>query len=412
MAHPVRANIDLPLPCDDIEQVIRRFKAGEPVVLLDDADRENEGDVVVAAEAVTPQLIAFLMNEARGLICVSISQSLAQTLNLPLQVDTNNSPFQTPFAVSVDATSVVPYGVTASSRASTIRALLDPTASAIDFVTPGHVFPLIANDAGVLRRQGHTEGVFDLARLAGLAPAGVLCEILNPDGSMARGEQLVSFARTHNLALTTIQEILRYRTRNETAVRRLVSRSVQTAHGECTAVLFADDAGHKEHVALVKGELAHMPASYAPLVRIHSECLTGDVFGSRRCDCGPQLEMCLSMVEQEGCGVVLYLRQEGRGIGLENKVRAYALQDQGRDTVEANLDLGFQPDERDFAVGAHMLHALGLQKVRLITNNPRKVVAMERYGITVTERVAIVSPPDPYSTHYLATKRDKLGHIL
>jgi 3,4-dihydroxy 2-butanone 4-phosphate synthase/GTP cyclohydrolase II len=409
---PVQARVDSPLLCDNFEEVLRRFKAGEPVVLLDDACRENEGDVVVAAEAVTPELIAFLMNEARGLICVSISESLAQKLHLPPQVDTNNSPFQTPFAVSIDAASVVPRGVTAASRAETIRTLLDPGAGTLDFISPGHVFPLIANEAGVLKRQGHTEGVFDLARLAGMAPAGVLCEILNPDGSMARGEQLVAFAKTHNLALTTIAEIREYRSRNETAVRRVSSRTVITHHGEFSAVLFADDAGRKEHVALVKGDLCHMPTSYAPLVRIHSECLTGDVFGSRRCDCGPQLEECLALIEREGCGVVLYLRQEGRGIGFENKLRAYALQERGRDTVEANLDLGFEADARDFAVGAHILQALGLKAIRLITNNPRKIATMERHGIVVSERVSLVVPTDEYNAHYIATKRAKLGHLL
>lgn len=397
---------------DDFQEVLRRFKAGEPVVLLDDIDRENEGDVVLAAEAVTPQSIAFLMNEARGLICVSIPQAWATRFELPLQVDTNNSPFQTPFAVSIDVSSVLPAGVTATSRAHTIRHLLNPTATAADFVTPGHVFPLIANDAGVLQRQGHTEGVYDLARLAGLAPAGVLCEILNPDGSMARGQQLIDFAREHRLALTTIQEIRKYRIRNETAVRLLSSRTVKTDSGEFTAHLFADDAGHKEHVALVKGDLTNVPTSYAPLVRIHSECLTGDVFGSRRCDCGAQLTGALALIEKEGCGVILYLRQEGRGIGLENKLRAYALQEQGKDTVDANLALGFQADERDFAVGAHILRALGATRIRLVTNNPRKISTMEQYGVSVSERVPMIVSPDPYSSQYLATKRDKLGHLF
>ncbi len=412
MINSAANGVDDALPYDDFEEVLRQFQAGKPVVLLDDVGRENEGDIVLAAEAVTPEIISFLMNEARGLICVSVSGALAQSLSLPLQVDTNNSPFQTPFAVSIDAASVVPHGVSASSRAETIRALLRPGASPADFVSPGHVFPLIANEAGVLKRRGHTEGVFDLARLAGLSPAGVLCEILNEDGSMARGEQLVAFARAHNLPLTTIEEIRAYRSRHETSVRLISSRPVETSHGEFTAVLFADDAGQKEHVALVKGDLHHTPTSYAPLVRIHSECLTGDVFGSRRCDCGPQLEECLSVIAQEGCGVVLYLRQEGRGIGLENKLRAYALQDRGRDTVEANLDLGFEADARDFAVGAHILQALGLSKIRLITNNPRKIAAMERHGVAVSERVSILTPVDSYNAQYLATKREKLGHLL
>ncbi len=402
------------ISCTDFHEVIRRFKAGEPVVLLDDVDRENEGDVVVAAEQVTPALMAFLMNEARGLICVSISEEVARRLDLPLQVqvDTNNSPFQTPFAVSVDAAEVVPFGVTASSRAKTVQRLLETDTNPGDFVSPGHIFPLIANNAGVLGRTGHTEGVFDLARLAELSPAGLLCEVLNPDGTMARAEQLAQFAARHNLAITTIEEIRRYRSLHETSVRLVSKNVVQTSCGECTALLYSDDAGHKEHVAVVYGDLDNIPASYAPLVRIHSECVTGDVFGSRRCDCGPQLETALARIAEEGVGVVLYLRQEGRGIGLENKLKAYALQEAGHDTVEANLALGFQPDERDFAVGAHMLKALGISSIRLLTNNPRKIAAMERHGINIRERVATCIPPEQYNAHYLATKRDKLGHLL
>jgi 3,4-dihydroxy 2-butanone 4-phosphate synthase/GTP cyclohydrolase II len=401
-----------PIRCTDFEEVLSRYAAGEAVVLLDDLDRENEGDVVFAAEKVTPELIIFLMREARGLICVSVAEEIAKRLELPFQVEANNSPFRTPFAVSVDAVDVLPSGVTASARAKTIRKLIEPNANPADFATPGHVFPLIANKAGVFGRNGHTEGVFDLSRLTGLAPAGVLCEVLNSDGSMARGAQLRAFADTHSLAITTIQEIQRYRGLHETSVR-LVSKSViDSTCGECAVFLFADDAGHKEHVAVVYGDLASVPTSYAPLVRIHSECVTGDVFGSRRCDCGPQLEAALGMISQEGVGVILYLRQEGRGIGLGNKLKAYALQEAGHDTVEANVALGFQPDERDFAVGAHMLQALGLSAIRLITNNPRKISAMKRYGISVVDRVAVCTPPDPHNAHYLATKRDKLGHLL
>lgn len=402
------------ISCTDFKEVLQRFSSGEPIVLLDDIDRENEGDLVIAAEKVTPDLMAFLMNEARGLICVSISQETARRLDLPLQVDgdTNNSPFQTAFAVSVDATSVVPRGVTASSRAKTVQALLDPRATPSDFVSPGHIFPLIANNAGVFGRTGHTEGVFDLARLAQLAPAGILCEVLNPDGTMARAEQLAQFAVKHGLAITTIEEIRKYRTIHELSVRLVSTSTTRTEYGECSVLLYADDAGHKEHVAMVYGDLKKIPSSYAPLVRIHSECVTGDVFGSRRCDCGPQLQISLSRIAQEGVGVVLYLRQEGRGIGLENKLKAYALQEEGHDTVEANLALGFQADERDFAVGAHMLQALGLSRIRLLTNNPRKIATMERFGITVSERVATCVAPEPYNANYLATKRDKLGHML
>jgi 3,4-dihydroxy 2-butanone 4-phosphate synthase/GTP cyclohydrolase II len=400
------------IQCTDFIQVLQRYTAGEAVVLLDDDQRENEGDVVFAAEKVTPEMIAFLMKEARGLICVSIAEELARKLEIPLQADTNNSPFHTPFAVSIDAAKVVPKGVTASSRARTIAALLDSHTIPTDFVTPGHIFPLIANTAGVFGRNGHTEGVYDLSRLSGLKPAGVLCEILNPDGTMARGSQLMEFAVKHSLAITTIKEIQRYRALHETSVRLISKSVVQTDYGDCQAFLFADDAGHKEHFVLVRGDIQAMPKSYAPLVRIHSECVTGDVFSSRRCDCGPQLETALEMIAAEGIGVIVYLRQEGRGIGLENKLRAYALQEAGHDTVEANVALGFQPDERDFAVGAHMLQALGLSSIRLITNNPRKISAMERYAISVVDRVPIQTLPDPCNARYLATKREKLGHLL
>ncbi len=393
-------------------EVLDRFRHGEPLLVLDDEKRENEGDVIIAAEAVTPDVISFLMREARGLICVSISEQIAQSLELPYQVTTNNSPFQTPFAVSVDACDVALTGVTAAARAKTIQTLISPKSAPGSFVTPGHVFPLIANEAGVLGREGHTEGALDLARLAGLAHAGVLCEVLNSDGTMARGDDLRAFATKHQMAITSIAAIKDYRLRNEIAVRCLSVSSVSTDLGDFAAHLFADDAGHKEHLALVMGDLERVPASYAPLVRIHSECLTGDVFGSRRCDCGEQLRGALSLIAAEGLGVVLYLRQEGRGIGLENKLKAYALQDQGRDTVEANLELGFKADERDFAVGAHILLAMGLRQIRLLTNNPQKTATMERFGISVVERIPSLATPDPCSHDYLATKREKMGHQL
>jgi 3,4-dihydroxy 2-butanone 4-phosphate synthase/GTP cyclohydrolase II len=394
------------------ESALSRFKSGEPILVLDDEDRENEGDVVLAAEVVTPEMISFLSREARGLICVSISRELARRIDLPFQVDTNNSPFQTPFAISIDAKECVSSGVTARGRAQTIRALLNPEVKPDDFVSPGHVFPLIADDAGVLGRGGHTEGVLDLTRLAGMAPAGILCEVLNVDGTMARGTELQAFAEKHNMAVTSIAEIKEYRIRHELAVRQVSKRIVGTDFGEFTALLFADDAGHKEHLVMAKGDLSTVPASYAPLIRIHSECLTGDVFGSRRCDCGPQLDGAMRLIASEGSGAVLYLRQEGRGIGLGNKLRAYALQDQGRDTVEANIELGFMADQRDFFVGAHILKALGLNRIRLITNNPRKVAAMERFGISVVERVPMIAPHDECSVAYLKTKREKLGHLL
>lgn len=391
---------------------LERFRRGEPLLVLDDERRENEGDVVFAAEAVTPESIAFLMREARGLICVSIPEQLAKSLGFTLQVETNNSSFQTPFAVSIDAKDVVPCGVTATSRAKTILTLLNSKVGPGDFVTPGHIFPLIAKEAGVLGREGHTEGVLDLVRLAGMAHVGVLCEVLNPDGTMARRDELKSFAARHNMAVTSIAAIKEYRIRNELTVRHLSARPVSTDFGDFTAHLFVDDAGRKEHLALVRGDLSQVPASYAPLVRIHSECLTGDVFGSRRCDCGAQLEGAMRLMVEEGSGVVVYLRQEGRGIGLENKLKAYALQDQGRDTVEANIELGFGADERDFAVGAHILRSMGLQRIRLITNNPEKIEAMKRFGVAVVERIPSVSAPDPCSAGYLTTKRVKLGHLI
>lgn len=395
---------------DPFPEVLDRFRRGEPLLVLDSEKRENEGDVIIAAQAVTPEIISFLMTEARGLICVSISEQLARSLELPYQVSTNNSPFQTPFAVSIDAREVAFSGVTAASRSKTIQALISPNATSHSFITPGHVFPLIANEAGVLGREGHTEGALDLARLAGMVPAGVLCEVLNPDGTMARGDDLLAFAARHGIAVTSIAAIRDYRLRNEIAVRCLSVAPVATDLGDFVAHVFADDAGHKEHLALVRGDLMRAPTSYAPLVRIHSECLTGDVFGSRRCDCGGQLQGAMRLIAEEGLGVVLYLRQEGRGIGLENKLKAYALQDQGRDTVEANLELGFQADERDFAVGAHILLAMGLHQIRLLTNNPQKTATMERFGISVVERIPSLASPDPCSHGYLATKRDKMGH--
>jgi 3,4-dihydroxy 2-butanone 4-phosphate synthase/GTP cyclohydrolase II len=398
-----------PLSLCPIEEVLEHFRNGQPVLLVDDVDRENEGDVVLATEAVTTEILAFLMHKARGLICISISEETARQLELPLQVVNNNSPYQTPFAVSIDAHEVVPYGVTAKSRATTMRMLIDPSARPEDFVSPGHVFPLIANPAGVLGREGHTEGVYDLARLAGLRPSGILCEVLNEDGTMARGDDLVACAARYEMPIASIRAIKEYRARFETSVRLVMSRPYETDHGQFAATVFVDDAAGKEHVAMVCGDVTSVDA---PLVRIHSECLTGDVFGSRRCDCGPQLDSAMAQVAHAGEGIILYLRQEGRGIGLENKVKAYALQDRGLDTVEANVELGFEPDERDFAVAAHMLLALGVRKIRLMTNNPAKANTLEQLGIVIHERVPILVEPDPCRAGYLATKKEKMGHWL
>lgn len=407
-----RASAGEEIILDSFVDILADIRAGKGVIVVDSTDRENEGDIIFATEKVTPEIVSFLMRDARGLICVSIPADVADRLRLPLQVLNNNSPFQTPFAISVDHKDVGTAGVTADGRATTMRAIIDPASQAHDFVSPGHVFPLIANSAGVLGRPGHTEGAFDLARLAGLAPSGILCEILNPDGTMARGRQLTEFAKKHGLRITSIKAIREHRDLHEIAVRPLSESDVETDYGSFHATVFADDAGKKEHIAMVRGELARMPASYAPLVRLHSECLTGDVFGSRRCDCGRQLDGAMKLITEEGAGIVLYLRQEGRGIGLENKVRAYALQDQGLDTVEANVHLGFDPDERDFAVGAHILLAMGVRSIRLITNNPAKGAALARFGIAVVERIPMVVAADPYSEAYLRTKREKLGHIL
>ncbi|MEY4668607.1 MAG: 3,4-dihydroxy-2-butanone 4-phosphate synthase / cyclohydrolase [Pseudomonadota bacterium] len=400
------------LQLDNFSDVLADIRAGKAVIVVDSAERENEGDLILATEKVTAEMVSFLMREARGLICVSIPAEVADRLRLPLQVLNNNSPFQTPFAINVDHRDVDGRGVTAEGRARTMRALIEPGSEPHHFVSPGHVFPLIANSAGVMVRPGHTEGAFDLARLAGLFPSGILCEVLNPDGTMARGDQLQAFASKHGLRVTSIQAIREYRAFHEIAVRQLSESDVETDYGTFHAVVFADDAAQKEHVAMIRGAISSMPMSYASLVRLHSECLTGDVFGSRRCDCGRQLDGAMKLITEEGAGLVLYLRQEGRGIGLANKVRAYALQDQGLDTVEANVHLGFGPDERDFAVGAHMLLAMGIRAIRLITNNPSKAAALSRYGISVVERIPMVVEADPYSEAYLKTKREKLGHLL
>jgi 3,4-dihydroxy 2-butanone 4-phosphate synthase/GTP cyclohydrolase II len=352
-----------------------------------------------------------MMREARGLICVSIEAQRAAHLQLPLQTTHNASPYNTAFTVSVDARAVSSVGVSADGRAQTVKALITPQTTALDFVSPGHIFPLIANAEGVIGRQGHTEGSIDLARLAGLYPAGVICEILNKDGTMARGDALEQFAAAHNLKMTSLEEILAYRVHAEVLLRKVTEAKTFTTYGPCRTAVFQDDVARKEHLALIFGDINTSDVD-GPLVRVHSECLTGDVFGSRRCDCGEQLNRSMRMIVEHGAGIILYLRQEGRGIGLANKLRAYALQDQGHDTVEANLKLGFPADMRDFAVAAKMLDALGVGAVQILTNNPDKISTLERFGIRISARKAIVAPPDEYSRDYLETKKSKMGHML
>ena len=395
-----------------VREAIARYKAGEMVILIDAADRENEGDLAMATERITPEAVRFMLQEARGLICVSISGETATRLNLPLQTVHNHSAFGTPFAVSIDHRSVSAEGVTAAGRARTMLEMTNSLARSEDFQSPGHVFPLVADSAGVIGRQGQTEGSFDLARLAGLAPSGVICEIMNSDGTMARGEALAQFAEKHKLAVVTIADLVRFRIDEEILVRPISEAIRETDAGPFLTTTFQDDVTGKEHLALVYRSGAKVAEGAVPLVRIHSECLTGDVFGSRRCDCGPQLQEALQAVVRSGFGAVIYLSQEGRGIGLTNKLKAYALQDQGDDTVEANVKLGFSPDARDFAVAAKILHAIGMTKVRLLTNNPQKFETLKNSGIEIVERLPIVVAPDEYSKAYLETKRTKLGHWL
>ncbi len=390
-------------------EIVADIKAGKMVILVDDADRENEGDLTVATECVTPEMLTFMNQHARGLICVSISQDVATRMRVPLQVTNNQSPFHTPFGVSLDHRDVVEVGVTSAARAFTMRRLLHPEAQISEFLSPGHVFPLIAHPAGVLGRQGQTEGSFDLARIAGFQASGVICEILNEDGSVAKGGALGAFARQHQLRIGSVEQIVRHRINHEVIVRETARSVLETEVGPFETVVFEDDVSGKEHLALICGDVKRQGA---PLLRIHSECLTGDVLGSRRCDCGPQLRLAMERMRSDGAGVLLYLRQEGRGIGLSNKLKAYALQDKGHDTVQANLALGFPADLRDFAVAAKMLDCLGVRHVRLLTNNPQKLETLTRLGVHVSERVPLTVVADEYNAHYLSTKRDKLGHLL
>ncbi|HEY8152496.1 MAG TPA: bifunctional 3,4-dihydroxy-2-butanone-4-phosphate synthase/GTP cyclohydrolase II [Myxococcota bacterium] len=396
-----------------VEAAIEDIRAGKLVILVDDEDRENEGDLCLAAEKVTPAAINFMAKHARGLICLSLTEERLDQLRLSMMVPDyeNNSGFGTAFTVSIEARHGVTTGISAADRATTILAAIADEAKPTDIVRPGHVFPLRAREGGVLRRAGQTEGSVDLARLAGLRPAGVICEIMNDDGTMARLQDLVEFSRTHEIKIVTIADLIQYRLRNEKLVRRAAESTMPTAYaGDFRAIVYENGIDHVDHMALVKGEIH---PDRAVLVRVHSECLTGDAFGSQRCDCGEQLQAAMKMIDGEGCGVLLYMRQEGRGIGLKNKIRAYGLQDkEGLDTVQANERLGFPPDMRDYGVGAQILADLGVRKLRLITNNPGKRAGIEGYGLTIVDRVPLEIQPNEKNLEYLRTKKEKLGHVL
>jgi 3,4-dihydroxy 2-butanone 4-phosphate synthase / GTP cyclohydrolase II len=398
------------MPLSTVEEAVKDFRDGKFVIVVDDEDRENEGDLTVAAEAVTADHINFMAKYGRGLICLPVIGERLDELEIPMMVDVNTSGFGTAFTVSVEAKHKTTTGISAFDRAATVQAVIDAATKPEDLARPGHMFPLRAADGGVLIRAGQTEAAVDLAKLAGLYPAGVICEIMSEDGTMARMPELEEFSARHDIKIMSVASLIEYRRRHEKLVKRVATAMLPSRYGDFTIIAYESVFRHEQHVALVKGNVCE---GGPVLVRVHSECLTGDVFGSFRCDCGDQLDMAMKLIQEEGRGVLVYMRQEGRGIGLHNKLRAYELQDNGLDTVEANVRLGFPPDLRDYGLGAQILVDLGLKEIRLMTNNPRKIVGLQvGYGLNVVERVPLVIPPTPFSESYLRTKQAKFGHLL
>ncbi len=393
-----------------VEQALKIVKVGKLIIIVDDEDRENEGDLMVAAEKATPEVINFMTKHGRGLICMPLTEKRLRKLDIPLMVRDNTAPFQTAFTVSIDAKKGVTTGISAYDRAKTILAAMNPKTRPADLTRPGHIFPLQAHEGGVLERAGQTEAALDIARLAGLRHAGVICEIMNEDGTMARMPQLEEFSQVHSIPILTIADLIKYRMRHEELVKKIEEADLPTKFGHFKVMIFEDSIHKEHHIALVKGDIKKDEPT---LVRAHSQCLTGDTFGSARCDCGDQLHRSMEMINEEGKGVILYiLNHEGRGIGFTNKIKAYAIQEQGIDTVEANLKLGFKADQRDYGIGAQVLVSLGVKRLRLITNNPRKFIGLSGYGLEIVERVPIEIPPNKTNLKYLKTKKEKMGHIL